>query len=150
MTQTSETQTLPLDVYWQAAQSRVTDVVKRHNPTANEEELGRLSETANGALVNLATSDQLKFVLTTKEDGSQDRTVEPVWAETPGFGIAASEFAELLGLEDASEFDLLDPTSNWFLSTLADATRKPISALINGEYIAPVMPVQVDRQSTQS
>jgi hypothetical protein len=140
MQETFEPEAPSLGQEWDTALGRVDDVVARHNPTASPEELAKLAETTSSALEDLAASDQLKFVLTATDDGKETRTVEPAWAETSGFGLQASEFAELLGVQEADEFDRLDPKAEWFLSTLADAANKPISALINGQYMPVVLP----------
>src|SRR3972149_12117968 len=96
MPETLEADAPPLDQHWEAALQRVDGVVARHNPEATAEERAELSEATQETVHNLAESKQLKFVLTTLDKDRVSRTIEPDWAETPGFGLPASVFAEIM------------------------------------------------------
>lgn len=125
---------------WEAALSRVDGIVARKYPDATAEELISLADSAKTNVRTLAEADQLKFVLTSLDDGRQSRTIEPEWAETPGFGLPIADYAEAMGLAEPGEFDRFDPSAEWFIPKLANSAGKSVSALIDGLYIPPVMP----------
>ena len=126
---------------WEAALARTDRIVKRNNPEASDTDIAGLNERTKQSILDLAGSDMLKLVVTTGTGGHDTRTVEPGWAETPGFGIPASTYAELMGLDEPTSFDHLEPVSGGLVEAIADSADKPVSALIDGQYIEPVNPV---------
>lgn len=129
-----------LEEQWQRAIDAVPTVIKGHNPTLNPEQLKDKSQITEDILRELAESGALKLVSITGEDTHINRTIEPSWSESSGFGMPVDFFASLMGLDTPHLYehgDLNDPN---LLSQLANISNKPISAIDNGKYIEAVAP----------
>ena len=134
------TQEAPLAEQWQRAIALAPAVLKGRDPKITDEKLAEQVGAVEAALEDFAHSDALKLVTWTGEDGAERRSVETADAETPGFGLEADLYAGVMGLSEPHYFKHGDPTSDELLGTLADVSQKPVSALVQGQYLPPVAP----------
>lgn len=131
---------LPLEERWQRAIANVPAVIKGRELDITDEKLTKEVEAVEAAIHDFAESKSLKLVAYSGEDGQEHRSIEPDWSETDGFGLPVDMFAGIMGLDTPHIFEHGDPTSEDLLGALADATQKPVSAMVNGQYVAPVSP----------
>lgn len=136
MAEGAKEDTITLDPQWEAAIGRVDSVIAKYNPSKHTDELRQLQEGTKGVIHDLAESTSIKYVVTAV-DGREIRTVEPETSETHGFGIPVREFKEIMGI--SRDWEHLDPKTE-LPHAIADASNKPVSALINGEYVSLVQP----------
>ena len=130
----------PLDEQWQRAIANAPAVIKGREPEITDDKLAEKVRAVETALHDFADSETLKLVTTTTEDGQENRSIEPDWSETDGFGLPVDIFAGVMGLDTPHIFQHGDATSEELLGALADASQKPVSAMVNGQYVAPVAP----------
>jgi hypothetical protein len=130
----------PLGEQWQRAIDLAPAVLKGRNPKITDEKLAEEQQAVETALHDFADSNTLKLVAYATPDGQEHRTIEPDWSETDGFGLPVDVFAGVMGLDTPHIYEHGDATSEELLGALADAAQKPVSAMVNGQYIGAVAP----------
>jgi hypothetical protein len=138
--ETAVTPEAPLDERWQRAIANAPAVIKGREPKITDEKLAEEVQAVETALHDFADSKTLKLVTYATEDGKENRSIEPDWSETDGFGLPVDLYAGVMGLDTPHIFQHGDATSEELLGSLADASQKPVSAMVNGQYIPPVAP----------
>ena len=130
----------PLDERWQKALANAPAVIKGREPKITDEKLAEEVAAVETAIHDFADSKSLKLVVYSGEDSQEHRSIEPDWSETDGFGLPVDMFAGVMGLDTPHIFQHGDATSEELLGALADASQKPVSAMVNGQYVPPVVP----------
>lgn len=111
---------------WESAYDHAEETAKAVDPKASHKKLIELTNAIKAGLVRLVGENQLAIKVFTGENGVENRSVEPVDAETSASGMPLDLFVRSFAVDDAHLYSHTDLNVGTYVADLSKITGKNI------------------------